>query len=183
MAQGGPALPEQLTDGEFWQVVTSLSEPAGSYPSENLVTNEIDFQTIVPALVDRHPPGGVYLGVGPEQNFTYIANLQPRLAFVIDIRRGNRDLHLMYRALFEVAQDRAEFVSLLFSIPRPSGLTTASTAADIFAAFDRMKKSESAFRANLERVKALLTTTHRWPLAADDLRGIESVYESFYTSG
>jgi hypothetical protein len=183
VAQGGPALPERLTDRELWQIVTSLSEPAGSYPSENLVSNEIDFQAIFPTLLDRHPPGGVYLGVGPEQNFTYIANLRPSVALIIDIRRGNRDLHLMYRALFELAPDRADFVSLLFSIPRPSGLTTASSAADIFAAFARMKRSEADYRANLDRVKALLTRTRGWPLSGDDLRGIESVYESFYAYG
>ena len=181
--QGSPGLPNHLTDQQFWDLSASLSEPAGSYPSENLVSNEIDYQKVFPALLDRRPPGGVYLGVGPEQNFTYIANLQPRLAFIVDIRRGNRDLHLMYRALFELAADRADFVSLLFSIPRPGGLTGASSAAAIFAAFSRQKSSETAYRANLARITSLLIETRHWPLSADDVRGVETVYESFYRFG
>ena len=31
--------------------------------------------------------GGVYLGVGPEQNLTYIAAICPAMAFIVDIRR------------------------------------------------------------------------------------------------
>ena len=65
--------------------------------------------------------GGVYIGVGPEQNFTYIARLRPSTAFIIDIRRENRSLHLLYKALFEISRDRADFVSRLFSPARPAG--------------------------------------------------------------
>ena len=68
-------------------------------------------------------PGGVYLGVGPEQNFTYIAALKPKMVFITDIRRGNLHMHLMYKALFEMSADRAEFVSRLFTKQRPAGLT------------------------------------------------------------
>ena len=54
-------------------------------------------------------PGGVYLGVGPDQNFTYILALQPKIAFIIDIRRQNMLQHLMYKALIEISKDRADF--------------------------------------------------------------------------
>ena len=67
----------------------------------------------MPALTEAVPRAGVYLGVGPEQNFTYIAAIQPRLAFIIDIRRDNMIEHLMYKALFELSADRAEFISRL----------------------------------------------------------------------
>ena len=56
--------------------------------------------------------------MGPEQNFTYIAALEALIAFVIDIRRGNLHLQLMYKALFELSADRAEFFSRLFTKPR-----------------------------------------------------------------
>jgi hypothetical protein len=55
--------------------------------------------------------------VGPEQNLTYIALTAPQLAFVVDIRRDNALLHLLYRALFERAGSRAEFVALLLGRP------------------------------------------------------------------
>ena len=76
----------------------------------------------------------VYLGVGPEQNFTYIAALKPKMAFIVDVRRGNLQLHLMYKALFELSSDRADFIFRLFSRKRPEGLGPKSTADEIFAA-------------------------------------------------
>ena len=83
----------------------------------------------------------MYLGVGPEQNFTYIAALKPRIAFIVDIRSGNRDLHLMYKALFELAADRAEFVSLLFSRARPAGLPKDVAPADLLPPSTRSRRS------------------------------------------
>jgi len=48
--------------------------------------------------------GGVYLGVGPNQNFTYIAKVQPRYAFIIDIRRQNFLEHLLFKALLPLRE-------------------------------------------------------------------------------
>ena len=114
-------LPSTLTDQEFWRLTEELSEPNGHFRSDNLVSNELVFARIVPELVMKTKPGGVYVGVGPEQNFTYMAVMRPKLAIIIDIRRGNLLLQLMYKALFELAADRADFVSLLFSKPHPAG--------------------------------------------------------------
>ena len=72
--------------------------------SDNLVSNEALFAHIIQRL---HSSGGVYVGVGPEQNYSYIAGLHPVMAFIIDIREENRNLHLMYKALFEASIDRA----------------------------------------------------------------------------
>jgi hypothetical protein len=94
--------PDSLTDREFWDIFTNLSEESGTFPSENFVSNEQTFQHVIPTLQRSLTPGGVYLGVGPEQNFTYIANLKPRMAVIFDIRRQNAMAHLMYKALFEL---------------------------------------------------------------------------------
>ncbi len=122
-------LPAQLGDKDYWKLVSDFSEANGYFRSDNLLSNEIWFQYIVPELVGYLKPGGVYLGVGPEQNFTYIAALKPRMVFIIDIRRGNMHTQLMYKALFELSADRADFVSMLFSRKRPEGLTASSTVA------------------------------------------------------
>jgi hypothetical protein len=172
---------QALGDREFWELTTTLSEPGGSAGTENLVSNEVGFLRVFPDLSTRST-GGAYLGVGPEQNFSYIANLRPDVAFILDIRRANRDLHLLYRVLFELAQDRVEFVSLLFSLPRPRGLSTSSTAAQIFAAFDRIDKSEPTYRANVARVTAWLRA-RPWPLSEDELRGVEMAYREFFNYG
>src|SRR5207344_1558727 len=107
---------------------------SGWFRSDNLLSNELGFPFILADLTKNAPGTRVYLGVGPEQNFNYIAGLKPKMAFIVDIRRGNLDLQLMYKALFELSADRAEFVSRLFSRQRPDGLSRQSTVQQIFAA-------------------------------------------------
>jgi hypothetical protein len=181
---GAPAqLPDRLADQEFWRLTADLFEPNGYFRSDNLVSDERIFQDVVPALRQR-PRGGVYLGVGPEQNFTYIAALEPRLAFVIDLRRGNLHLQLLYKALFELSADRAEFVSRLFAKARPAGLTRASTVDEVMAAFWNVPSSDAGtFRQNVAAVDDLLVRKHGFPLSKDDLAGIEYVYNKFYWFG
>src|SRR5215475_12632341 len=89
-------LPTQLTDSEFWKLSTEFSEPDGSFRSDNLLSNESYFQFVIPQLNEVARSGQVYMGVGPEQNFTYIAALKPKMVFIVAIRRGNFDLQLMY---------------------------------------------------------------------------------------
>ena len=84
-----------IGDEEYWRITQDFSERAGTFQSDNLLSNERWFQHVVPALVRKARQNGVYVGVGPEQNFTYIIALKPKLAFIVDIRRGNFDLHLM----------------------------------------------------------------------------------------
>jgi hypothetical protein len=176
-------LPERLTDEQFWSLITDSSEPGGSFRSDNLLSNELQMQHVIPELLKTVPAGRAYLGVGPEQNFTYISALKPAIAFIVDIRRGNLNLHLLYKALFELSPDRATFVSRLFSKPRPEGLTSASSAADIFRAYWDVETEEALYKENLAAIQMLLTVTRKLPLTADDLRGIESVYHAFYWHG
>src|SRR6185295_3137023 len=97
-------------------------------------------------------PGRVYLGVGPEQNFPYIIALKPTLAIIFDIRRGNLHEQLLYKALFEMASDRADFLGLLFSRKRPAGLTATSTVDALMAAYDGVAPSEDLYQANLKAI-------------------------------
>src|SRR5690349_15819136 len=82
-------LPAQLSDEEFWKISSESSETDGTFRSDNLLSNESYFQFVVPKLNEIATPGRVYMGVGPEQNFTYMAALKPKMAFIIDIRHGN----------------------------------------------------------------------------------------------
>src|SRR5262245_58911959 len=104
-------LPTRYTDAEFWRMVTEFSEPGGFFPYENFVSNEVSYQDILPELTRIVKPGGAYLGVAPEQNFTYIAAIRPKVAFILDIRRQNMLELLMYMVIFEMSADRVEFVS------------------------------------------------------------------------
>ena len=125
------SLPTSVSDKDFWAMVDGFSEPGGSFASDNIISNEIAFQHVIPEL-KRNGQQGAYLGVGPEQNFTYITALKPGMAFIIDIRRQNLLLHLMYKALVEMSADRADFMSRLFARPRPAGATGNRTARGLF---------------------------------------------------
>jgi hypothetical protein len=179
------ALPgtERLDDRTFWTLASDLSEPEGYFRSDNLVSNETTFQAVIPELERRTTPGGIYVGVGPEQNFTYIVALRPRLAFIVDIRRQNLLLHLLYKALMELSPDRADFVSRLFSRPRPPALDAASTASAIFDAYERVEPSRPLFLETLRQVRDRLVRVHGFALSAEDLHVIEVVFDAFYTGG
>lgn len=181
--RGAGSLPSALTDQEFWKIATEFSEADGYFRSDNLLSNELTYPSILSALVNTAPAARVYMGVGPEQNFNYIAVLRPTMAFIIDIRRGNRNLQLLYKALFELSSDRAEFVSKLFSRRRPEGLGAASTPSQIFSAFHIVDASEDLYRQNLRAVTDALTETHHFDLSSGDLNGIESVYGAFKAFG
>jgi hypothetical protein len=176
-------LPEKLTDAEFWKIISDFSEPNGYFRSDNLLSNEIWYQYVIPELTRIAKPSRLYLGVGPEQNFAYIVALTPKMVFIVDVRRGNLHLHLMYKALFELSKDRAEFVSRLFSKKRPEGLDAKSTVGEIFSAFANMETSEELYKQNLKDILDLLGTRHGFDLSADDRQGIEYVYHAFYWYG
>jgi len=178
-----PTIPDRLSDAEFWKLVTEFSEPNGFFRSDNLLSNEVWMQYVIPELLEIATPGRVYVGVGPEQNFTYIAAVKPAMAFIVDVRRGNLNLQLMYKAIFELSTDRADFVSHLFSRPRPDGLTATSTVADIFSAYWPTQPSDELFAANFEAIVSHLTKTHGFALSADDIENIRSVYAQFETAG
>jgi hypothetical protein len=177
------AIPTQLSDQEFWKLSTEFSEPDGRFRSDNLLSNEVWLQNVIPDLVKRAKTGRVYLGVGPEQNFTYMTAMKPAMAFIFDIRRGNLDLQLMYKALFELSDDRAEFVSRLFSRKRPEGLTDRSTADEIFEAFETVDRSEALYEENLKAIRDQLVGKHGFALADIDQSGIDYVYRAFSTFG
>jgi hypothetical protein len=177
-------LPDHLSDAAFWALSERLSEPDGYFRSDNLLSNELYFPEVLDDLIARVPRGGVYLGVGPEQNFNYIAAVAPRIAFITDVRRGNLHVQLMYKALFELSSDRAEFVSRLFTKSRPAHLKADSTAAEIMNAYWVTDTSaREVFDRNVKAVQAHLTTTRSLPLTAPDLEGIADVYSAFYWFG
>jgi len=176
-------LPARQSNAEFWGMIKDFSEAGGYFRSDNFLSNESGYQQVIPLLRKTVRTGGVYLGVGPEQNFTYIASLEPKIAFIIDIRRQNMLEHLLYKALMEVSQDRAEFLSHLFS-RRP--LTTADTNADAAALVSMYEGAEpdgELFETNLRLVLDHLEHAKGFELSREDEDSIRHVYRAFYESG
>src|SRR6186713_667187 len=80
----------------FAALVTKLSEPGGDFGADNLISNEQSYLRVLPALTRAGVTGGAYVGVGPDQNLSYIAHVRPAVAFLIDIRRDNLLLHVLF---------------------------------------------------------------------------------------
>jgi hypothetical protein len=179
VTRAADTLPGQLSDDAFWRLIENSSEAGGSFQSENFLSNETGFQMVIPTLTLRVKPGGVYMGVGPEQNFTYIAAIRPRIAFIVDIRRQNMLEHMIYKALFEMSDTRADFLSKLFSRKRPAGLTESSTPDELFAAYRVAATDKDAFTKNLQDITNLLLKKHKFGLTNEDQLNIEHVYSVF----
>ena len=176
-------LPDRLSNEAFWKLIKDFSEPGGSFVSDNFVSNELALQEVLSNLTEGRSPGGVYLGVGPEQNFTYVAALKPKMAFVFDIRRQNMVEHLMYKALFELSADRADFLSRLFSRPRPPDLGRDSSSVVMFNAFGEVPANEELFEETVQAIKHRLTDEHGFGLAIDDEHAIAYILRAFFLGG
>src|SRR5512135_640489 len=114
---GAQRVSDSLSAREFVGLIQEFSEEGGYFFSDNFTSNEDSYLTVVDKLKELGASGGAYIGVGPEQNFTYIAKVRPRIAFIVDIRRQAIIQHLMYKAIFHLAPTRAQFLSLLLSKP------------------------------------------------------------------
>src|SRR3954468_7338182 len=177
------SLPTQLTDQEFWKLSSDFSEADGFFRSDNLLSNEVWMQRVIPDLLANIKTPSVYMGVGPEQNFTYITSLRPKMVFIVDVRRGNLDLQLLYKAVFELSNDRADFVGRLFSKKRPEGLERTSSTLDIFTKYRDVETNEDLYKENLKAIQDLLVNKHHFGLSDGDRQGVEYVYHAFYNFG
>jgi len=176
-------LPLKLTNKEFWKMITEFSEAGGYFRSDNFLSNEAGYQHIIPLLKKNIRPGGVYLGVGPEQNFTYVVALEPKMAFIVDIRRQNMLEHLLYKALMELCADRGDFLSRLFSRPRPATLDSNASPDALVRAYKEAQPSESLFDANAQLVVDHLRNAKGFALSDEDETTVRYVYRAFFDSG
>jgi len=169
------------TIGAFGATVQSLSERGGDFISDNLISNETSYLQIAKAVSAR-PAGGVYIGVGPEQNFTYLALMRPTLAIIVDIRRDNLLQHLYYRYLFEQARDRSQFVSLLVGRPYDEATAPADDAnfATIAKHAEKMAPDPKLQKSTVDA--AILRMTNEWGIRLDDKdkKSIQKMAQVFF---
>ena len=177
-------VPSRLNDKAFWQMVTSFSEAGGRFPSDNFVSNEIAYQTVLPRLTQTIAPGGVYVGVGPDQNFTYIVGLKPRLAFIVDIRRQNLLHHLLYKAVIELSPTRAAFLARMFGRPPPAALPAHAPPEALFAAMAEVDRPDEArFDRLVTEALDRLVRHHKFELSDIDQETIRYIYDAFMSAG
>jgi hypothetical protein len=177
---------ESLPAAEFARLVRELSEEGGYFRSDNFTSNETAYLTVVDTLRRLGASGGAYLGVGPEQNFTYIAKIRPRIAFIVDIRRQAVIQHLMYKAIFHLSPTRAQFLSRLLNRPAPKDKAPKPGAPieETLAFFSQaVPADEKTYAANLAALRKTIEEQFQFPLSEADLKSLEYVYKSFREDG
>ena len=179
---GQDASPRQPAPSTFAHTVASLSERGGYFDTDNLISNESSYLQVIPELERRGLRGGAYIGVGPDQNFSYIAATRPALAFIVDIRRDNLLLHLLFKALFRLSSNRIEYMSLLFGRAPPADDPSWRTAG-----IDRlMRHVDGAGRADRDALRTRIDRTIRSfgvPLSEGDRRTIDDFHQRFVEAG
>ena len=170
--------------GDFPRLVACLSEPSGYFDTDNLISNERSYLHVIGALRRAGVRGGAYVGVGPDQNFSYIARIRPSVAFIVDIRRDNLLQHLMFRALFGRSRNRAEYLALLLGRPTPGDVRRWSgRSADALAAYVDSTPSTEASAAAARRTVLAEVRRFGVPLSERDLATIERFHSAFIRAG
>ena len=180
-----PSQPDTLPAAEFSRLIRDLSEDGGYFRSDNFTSNETSYLHIVDKLRELGASGGAYVGVGPEQNFTYIAKLRPRIAFIVDIRRQAMIQHLMFKAVFHLAANRVQYLSLLLSKPLSKEKAPSPDASvnDILSFFGQTSGDDRAFSANLADIKRAIKEDFKVDLSEADQKSLEYVYRNFRDDG
>lgn len=182
--QSARGQPESLSAVEFSRLIRDLSEEGGYFRSDNFTSNETAYLTVVDKLRQLGATGGAYVGVGPEQNFTYIAKLRPRIAFIVDIRRQAIIQHLMYKAVFHLAPDRLQFLSRLLSKPLTKDAPSQNaTINETLAYLSKTPADDQTYAANLSAIRKAIQEDFQFPLSERDQVSLEYVFKSFRTEG
>jgi hypothetical protein len=177
--------PDRLSATEFTRLINELSEPGGYFRSDNFTSNETGYLYVVNKLREMGATGGAYIGVGPEQNFTYIAKIRPRIAFIVDIRRQAMIQHLMFKALFHIASTRTQYLSLLLSRPLPKDKLPPPDAAigDIVTFVGQISSDDKAYDSNLASIRKIIKDEFKFELLDTDQTGLDYVYKNFRNDG
>jgi hypothetical protein len=170
-----------VADEELGPLMARLSESPGDFPSDNFVSNETSYLDVAPALHDPRLAGRAYVGVGPEQSYTYIALLDPAIAYIVDIRRGNLLEHLVIRGCFEAGDTRAGFLSALLA-RRPLAAVDADGFAPLAAAFATASPDRALRDEGVARSRALLDRLHVVRSAGDE-RDLARIHDAFFSRG
>ena len=188
-------------DTSFPSRIAQLSEPGGYFDTDNLVSNERSYLHVMNELAELGVSGGAYIGVGPDTNFSYIAQIRPSIVFIVDIRRDNMLHHLLFKALFMLGEKRIDYLSLLFGKPvqkrlnlnrpnlnlnlNPDPHLDEWNHADLEWLVEYIDSS-SATPATVEWARSNVNATIAGfgvPLSASDLETIDRFHRAFIEAG
>lgn len=174
-------VPARLSDSAFGALSAALSEPSGYFDTDNLVSNEDSYLHPIPTLARLGLAGGAYLGVGPDQNFSYIAAIKPSVAFIVDIRRDNLLELLLFKAIFALSRNRLEYLCLLFGKTGPADTAGWSARGpDALLSFIGSARGDST--GAVTRVKTRIQRLGM-ALSATDLETLDRFHRAFIQAG
>lgn len=167
----------------FAALSARLSEPGGYFDSDNLISNETSYLHVIGKIRELGVSGGVYVGVGPDQSFSYIAKIRPKMAIIIDIRKDNLLQHLLFKAMFARSRNRVEYLCTMFGKPFPKtkgwearGVKELSEYIDSTASDAKLfEKTSKDIRQDIQKFGIPLTQT--------DLETIGKVQHAFFSAG
>ena len=167
----------------FAALSARLSEPGGYFDSDNLISNETSYLHVIGKLRELEVSGGVYVGVGPDQSFSYIAKIRPQLAIMIDIRRDNLLQHLMFKAMFARSRNRIEYLCTFFGKPLPKTKGWESRGIKELADYiDTTASDPKLFDKTLKDVRQDVQK-YGMQLSQSDLETIAKIQRAFYGAG
>lgn len=184
-AQSAPsAVADSLSIEQFAALVRRLSDGGGYFDTDNLISNESSYLHPLPTLDRLGVRGGAYIGVGPDQNFSLIARVNPQIAFITDIRRDNLLHHLLYKALFEQARNRTEYVARWLGRAVPANVEALRDQPidSIVAWAARTPATTASADAAVRDVRARVTR-YGLGLSIGDLATIERFHRTFIAQG
>jgi hypothetical protein len=174
----------RLADSTFARIISGFSEPDRFFDTDNLISNEGTYLDVASTLDSLSIKGGAYLGVGPDQNFSYVARIRPRIAFLIDIRRDNLLQVLWYKALFHLSESRMEYLALLFGRPPPGDVAAWSERPidDLLSYIDGAQADSGYLGATRARIEDYLLGLEV-EIGPTDLETIVRMHRSFAENG
>ena len=172
---------DALSVTEFAQLVERISEANGYFDTDNLISNESSYLHVMGKMRKMNVTGGAYVGVGPDQNFSYIAQVRPRIAFIVDIRRDNQLQHLFFKGLFALANNRAEYLCLLFGKPLVMDAGKWNIT-QIVEYLDKTPADRKRFDASREKIAAKIKS-FGLKLNDKDFATIARIHEEFFAAG
>lgn len=175
---------ESLTPAQFAQLSRDLSESGGYFDTDNLISNEASYLHVLGRMREMGVSGGAFIGVGPDQSFSYIAQIRPRIAFMVDIRRDNLLQHLFYKALFDLSRQRIEFLCLLFGRPLPGNLLEweSRPVTELAVYIQKTPGQNRLFDESRAAIRKRLGEMGM-NLSSEDLATIERIHGEFFTEG
>lgn len=172
-----------ITDSELGALVKELSEKPGDFPSDNFVSNETSLLDVASELMNENLKKRAYVGVGPEQNFSYMALMQPQVAYIIDIRRGNLLELLLLRTCIEQSPTRQDFLSNLLSRKLPPNQATGpQEISTILDKFKEVSPDQQALNNIIEKTVQLQDRLNI-PTEPNDKKEIAKIAQAFFDKG